>query len=151
MSFVSSETGSALAAESHSWLMCPGRNTLPDILLSLISKAKEVSPLSQQPWKGLGFSVSFTSLWNLLSYYLSYLGVSHYTLQWEWRRVSGCSSLISYSTALPKQLDLHTGSCGTGEGCEPSCLTGSWALSRHIPAESAGIWMREGLDILILD
>lgn len=60
-------------------------------------------------------------------------------------------SPISYSTVLPKQLDLHADSRGNGEGYEPSCSTGLWALSRHIPAESAGIWMREGPDILILD
>lgn len=54
----------------------------------------------------------------------------------------GCKnahSPISYSSALPKQLDPHTDSFGNGEGYEPSCSPGLGALSRHIPAESAGI------------
>lgn len=123
----------------------------PAVILSLISKEKGVFPLVQKVWR-LWISIRFMSSWNIFSYYLSYLVMScliHFS-----QNLGGCKyarSPISYSTVLSKQLDLHTDSRGNGEGYEPSCSTGSWALSRHIPAESTGIWMREGLDILILD
>lgn len=65
--------------------------------------------------------------------------MSHFILFSENGRVVRMHVLWFPVPLLPRQLGLHAGSRGNGEGYEPSCSTGSWAFSSPLPAESAGI------------